>query len=58
MARARELAEEIAADNGAMLYDDEYMTCRGCGAEALGPREVSHARDCPVMVAQWLLEGP
>ena len=51
----RKILEEIVECNGALAYDSEYMTCRSCGAEALGAVSVRHADDCIVQRASRVL---
>ena len=44
----RLILETIIADNGEIVYDNEFMTCKSCGAEALGARGLNHKPDCIV----------
>ena len=51
----RDILEEIVRDNGQLVFDDEYMRCHSCGADALGAASASHDDDCIVKRAERLL---
>ena len=51
----RALFAELLRDNGALVYDDEDMVCRSCGAQGGGAQAVRHDPQCLLSRLQRLL---
>jgi hypothetical protein len=54
------ILNELVADNGDIVYDDEAMRCRSCGEMAQNPPydsiSIKHTSECIIVLARNLLK--